>query len=88
MFCGILLSMLSLAVQAQGWQVPQPSPGLMPNPASGKKLFLQNCAAGPASHSAMDWAKYGSSALAALILARALADASFITASRKLFGSL
>lgn len=29
---------------AQGWQVPQPSAGLMPNPAEGKKLFAQHCA--------------------------------------------
>ena len=45
LFCGILLAALSLTAQFQGWQVPQPSAGLMPNPASGKKLFLQHCAA-------------------------------------------
>jgi mono/diheme cytochrome c family protein len=45
LFCGILLAALSLTAQSQGWQVPQPSAGLMPNPASGKKLFLQHCAA-------------------------------------------
>lgn len=45
LFCGILLAALSLTAQSQGWQVPQPSSGLMPNPASGKPLFLQHCAA-------------------------------------------
>lgn len=29
---------------AQGWQVPQPSAGLMPNPVQGKRLFAQHCA--------------------------------------------
>lgn len=29
---------------AQGWQVPQPSPGLMPNPTVGKALYERNCA--------------------------------------------
>ena len=42
LFCGILLAALSLTAQSQGWQVPQPSAGLMPNPelmgvASGEK---------------------------------------------------
>ena len=36
--------MVSLSVQAQGWQVPKPSPGLMPNPAAGKTLFAKHCA--------------------------------------------
>lgn len=40
-----ILGMSSLSVQAQGWQVPKPSPGLMPNPAVGKKLFGTHCAA-------------------------------------------
>lgn len=30
---------------AQGWKIPQPSPGLMPNPAQGKGLYAQHCAA-------------------------------------------
>lgn len=29
---------------AQGWNVPQPTPGLMPNPGQGKGLFAQHCA--------------------------------------------
>jgi len=29
---------------AQTWQVPKPSPGLMPNPSAGKKLFDKHCA--------------------------------------------
>ncbi|NHC08225.1 c-type cytochrome [Azonexus fungiphilus] len=41
---GVLLSLVASLTLAQGWQVPQPSPGLMPNPAQGKSLFLQNCA--------------------------------------------
>lgn len=31
-------------VMAQTWQVPRPSPGLMPNPSAGKKLFDKHCA--------------------------------------------
>jgi mono/diheme cytochrome c family protein len=42
--CGVLLSLVASLSFAQGWQVPQASPGLMPNPAQGKSLFLQNCA--------------------------------------------
>lgn len=37
-----LLIVASLAVHAAGF--PQPSPGLMPNPAKGKALYNQNCA--------------------------------------------
>lgn len=37
-----LLIAASLAVHAAGF--PQPSPGLMPNPAKGKVLYNQNCA--------------------------------------------
>lgn len=40
-----IFGMPSLSVPAQGWQVPKPSPGLMPNPAGGKKLFEMHCAA-------------------------------------------
>jgi len=32
------------AIHAQTMQIPKPSPGLMPNPAMGKKLFAANCA--------------------------------------------
>lgn len=39
-----LIALFSLSVQAQGWQVPKPSPGLMPNAAAGKPLFDRNCA--------------------------------------------
>ena len=42
---GVFLLVCSLAAQAQGWQVPQPTPGLMPNPVQGKKLYGQYCAA-------------------------------------------
>ncbi|SBT09123.1 Cytochrome C class I [Candidatus Accumulibacter aalborgensis] len=35
---------ISLPVAAQDIQVPQPSPGLMPNPTAGKVLFEKNCA--------------------------------------------
>lgn len=38
-----ILSMPGLSVLAQGWQVPKPSPGLMANPAVGKKLFETHC---------------------------------------------
>lgn len=37
-----LLILVSLTVHAAGF--PQPSPGLMPNPAKGKVLYSQNCA--------------------------------------------
>ena len=39
------LILFGTGAMAQGWQVPQPTPGLMPNAASGKKLFAQHCAA-------------------------------------------
>ena len=42
---GAFLLVCGLAAQAQGWQVPQPTPGLMPNPVQGKKLYGQYCAA-------------------------------------------
>jgi len=29
--------------QAQGMRIPQPTRGLMPNPAAGKKLYEANC---------------------------------------------
>ncbi len=29
---------------AQPWQIPKPSPGLMPNPTVGKALYEKNCA--------------------------------------------
>jgi cytochrome c len=29
---------------AQGMQIPRPGPGLVPNPATGKKLFAKACA--------------------------------------------
>jgi mono/diheme cytochrome c family protein len=38
---GVLIS----SAAAQGWKIPQPSPGLMPNPAQGKGLYAQHCAA-------------------------------------------
>ncbi|MFZ2854051.1 MAG: cytochrome c [Rhodocyclaceae bacterium] len=41
---GLLLA-ISVSVAAQGWQVPQPSAGLMPNPATGRALYEKSCAA-------------------------------------------
>ncbi|MHB8916218.1 MAG: c-type cytochrome [Thiobacillus sp.] len=35
----------SLPAPAQTMQFPMPSPGLMPNPATGKALYKKNCAA-------------------------------------------
>lgn len=43
-FAAGLIALSSLSVQAQGWQVPKPSPGLMPNPGTGKALFEKHCA--------------------------------------------
>lgn len=40
-----LAALFSLGAQAQTWQVPKPSPGLMPNPAQGKILLEKHCAA-------------------------------------------
>ncbi len=40
----VLTSAVSLPVAAQGWKIPQPSPGLMPNPVQGKALYAQHCA--------------------------------------------
>ncbi|MBX3646326.1 MAG: cytochrome c [Rhodocyclaceae bacterium] len=34
---------IGLPAHAQSWVVPKPSPGLMPNPTLGKKLFETNC---------------------------------------------
>ena len=36
---------VGLPALAQTWQVPKPSPGLMPNPSAGKSLYEKNCAA-------------------------------------------
>ena len=38
-----LIAFLNLAM-AQSMSLPQPSKGLMPNPAQGKKLYEKNCA--------------------------------------------
>lgn len=43
-FGGAVFFLVAASAFAQGWQVPQPSVGLMPNPAQGKKLFAQHCA--------------------------------------------
>ncbi|WP_295488006.1 cytochrome c [Accumulibacter sp.] len=40
----IVAMAISLPAAAQNIQVPQPSPGLMPNPAAGKALYDKNCA--------------------------------------------
>jgi len=39
-----LLAGVALSAAAQSWQVPSPTPGLMPNPAAGKTLYEKNCA--------------------------------------------
>ena len=41
----VVLAALSPPGMAQGWDVPQPSSGLMPNPNVGKPLYEKNCAA-------------------------------------------
>ncbi len=41
---GAAFLLVGASAFAQGWQVPQASAGLMPNPAQGKKLFAQHCA--------------------------------------------
>ncbi len=38
------LAMLALPAAAQTWQIPKPSPGLMPNPSQGKALYGKHCA--------------------------------------------
>ena len=40
-----LLATISLTAAAQGYVIPQPSPGLMPNAVAGKQLFDKHCAA-------------------------------------------
>lgn len=35
---------VSTTAQAQAWQVPKPSVGLMPNPGQGKRLYDKHCA--------------------------------------------
>lgn len=39
-----VLVVAGITAYAQGWQIPKPSPGLMPNPAVGKVLYEKNCA--------------------------------------------
>lgn len=41
--CAALLFVMGCA-QAQGMRIPQPTRGLMPNPAAGKKLYDAKCA--------------------------------------------
>lgn len=38
-----LMLLLATSAQAQGWQIPQPTPGLMPNPGVGKPIYEKNC---------------------------------------------
>lgn len=41
----VLTSLIaSMPALAQGWQIPKPTPGLMPNPGKGKPIFEKNCA--------------------------------------------
>jgi len=40
----VVAALAPLAVHAQGKQIPRPTPGLMPNPTAGKKLFEARCA--------------------------------------------
>ena len=44
-FGSAVFLLVTASALAQGWQVPQPSTGLMPNPVQGNKLFAQHCAA-------------------------------------------
>ena len=45
-FTAALLAVTALGAQAQGYYaIPQPSAGLMPNPAAGKTLYARHCAA-------------------------------------------
>lgn len=39
-----VLVVAGITAYAQGWQIPKPSPGLMPNLAVGKVLYEKNCA--------------------------------------------
>lgn len=41
----VFFGVSSLPASAQTFQIPKPSPGLMPNPATGKALYEKNCAA-------------------------------------------
>ncbi len=36
--------MLPSLALAQGWSIPKPGPGLMPNPGMGKALYANHCA--------------------------------------------
>jgi len=40
----VFFGVASLSASAQSMQFPQPSPGLMPSPATGKALYQKNCA--------------------------------------------
>ena len=44
MFLAVSIGMVGLS-HGQGWAVPKPSTGLMPNAAAGKHLFAKHCAA-------------------------------------------
>jgi len=40
----LVSAFIGMPALAQGWQIPKPAPGLMPNPAAGKPLYERNCA--------------------------------------------
>lgn len=40
----LLAALLPVAVHAQGRQIPRPTPGLMPNPSTGKNWYEKYCA--------------------------------------------
>jgi hypothetical protein len=40
----LLVALLPSLALAQGWSIPKPGPGLMPNPVMGKALFANHCA--------------------------------------------
>lgn len=42
--CALALALAASPAFAQSMQIPKPTPGLMPNPAVGKKLFAERCA--------------------------------------------
>lgn len=41
----LIIGLIPFSLHAQGFQIPKPSPGLMPNPSLGKVLYEKNCAA-------------------------------------------
>lgn len=40
----LMLGLPAVPAPAQPWQIPKPTPGLMPNPAKGMALYEKSCA--------------------------------------------